>query len=69
MSAIQKTGGTVSWTHQDGDKYVVTGETRDGRRFKQTHDNWSTARCINLWRGTKWLLRDGRKHRLQTVFN
>lgn len=59
----------VAWTHQRGDQYVVTGVDVRGRRFKQTYGNWWQAEAINIWRGTRWLVRQGRRLRLQTVRN
>ncbi len=61
--------GTCSWVHQPGDLYVVTGTTRDGRRFRQVHATWGMARGINLWNGTKWLFRDGRRFRISRTIN
>lgn len=61
--------GTATWVVQPGDKYVVTGVTRDGRRFRQTCGTWFQARCVNLWRGSKWLLRDGRRYLLSRTWN
>lgn len=61
--------GSVSWECTLNDKYVVTGVTVDGKRFKKTFDDWRMARSINLYRGTKWLLRDGKRYKLQTVNN
>ena len=62
--------GSVTWVHQEGDKYVVTGTCRDGSKIDpRTFDSYQWARCINLWRGTRWLLRAGRRYKLQTVYN
>lgn len=61
--------GTVSWTAEPGDRYLVTGTTPDGRRFKQVHSTWRMACGINLWRGRKWLLRDGKRHLINRTWN
>lgn len=62
--------GEVTWSHQHGDLYVVTGVDRNGKRLKaRTFNSWLHARCINLYRGNKWLLRDGRRYRIQSVWN
>ena len=34
--------------------YEVTGELRNGRRFKMTGLTRHYAMCINLWSGTVW---------------
>ena len=34
--------------------YEVTGELRNGRRFKMTGLDRNYALCINLWKGTVW---------------
>ena len=61
--------GGAAWTHLGGDQYVVTGVTTDGKRFKRTYDSWRWAQAINLHRGTKWLLRDGKRYRIVSVYN
>jgi hypothetical protein len=62
-------GGIITWTHMPGDTYLVTGVMRDGRRFRIPTDNWHYAQAINLWRGSKWLVRDGKRHRILAVYN
>lgn len=62
--------GSVSWQHTLGDMYEVTGTLRDGRRFRPLrYSEWVHARGINLWRGSKWLVRDGKRHLIQSVAN
>lgn len=61
--------GVISWTQETGDKYVVTGVDRRGKRFRITTNSWLHARGINLWRGTKWLERAGKRYMLTRVFN
>lgn len=60
----------TSWIHQAGDSYVVTGVLTNGRRFKPIHtDLWAYANGINLYRGTKWLVRDGKRYVIQRIYN
>lgn len=66
---INRTGGVASWDQQAGDQYVVTGRTRDGRRFRQTWSSWRQASGINLWRGSKWLLREGKRYLISRTTN
>lgn len=62
--------GTASWIHQEGDMYVATGVDTRGRRFKPVRSYlWAYINGINLYRGTKWLERDGKRYRIQTVWN
>ena len=69
-SEVIRVGNNTAWTHEEGDQYVITGTFPDGRRFKAiTVSNWRYADSINLYRGTKWLLRDGVRYRLTTVNN
>lgn len=56
------------------DKFIVTGVTRDGKRFKRqyagTDQGYIYAMNINLWRGTVWaLLNSGRKFKMKEVYN
>ncbi len=66
---VQHANGKAVWTHIPGDKYLVTGVDRNGRRFRQVWSAWQQASGINLWRGTKWLLRNGKRHRISTTTN
>lgn len=60
----------VSWQPQPGDSYVVTGVLTNGRRFRPIRtDNWAYANGINLWRGTKWLVRNGKRHVIVRYYN
>ena len=55
---------------QDGDKFVVTGKFKNNKNFKaMTFSNWRQAQCINLWRGNRWLLRDGKRTLIESVYN
>lgn len=51
--------------------FKVTGVLRSGQRFKAIHtSNFQHAMCINLYRGTVWVLLDnGSKRKLKTVYN
>jgi hypothetical protein len=58
-----------SWTAMEGDQYLVTGIDRRGRRFRIATSNWLHAQGINVWRGSKWLVRAGRRHLIQRIYN
>ena len=62
--------GKVEWVHTDGDLYVVTGVDRWGTRLKpMRYKSWHHVAMINLWQGSKWLERDGRRYLIQRVYN
>lgn len=62
--------GHAVWTELPGDSYVVTGVLTSGRRFPAIHcQDWRHARGINLYRGSKWLVRDGKRYLIQRVWN
>lgn len=69
VNPVQHTNGKAVWTHIPGDKYLVTGVDCSGRRFRLVLGTWQHADGINLWRGTKWLLRNGKKHKISTTTN
>lgn len=66
---IERHGGKVTWTANAGDKYLVTGVDTRGKRFRLCFDEWRQAKCINLFRGSRWLLRAGRRYLIQSVSN
>jgi hypothetical protein len=51
------------------DTYDVTGVDRSGRRFKHTYRSEFQAMCVNLWRGSVWRVRDGKRTLIKRVFN
>jgi hypothetical protein len=65
----ERNGTAVSWKPQPGDRYDVTGVDRYGRRFSMRFQSWFHAKCINLWRGNKWLVRNGKRYRIQSISN
>jgi hypothetical protein len=61
--------GQNEWTHEEGMKYAATGVDRSGKRFKIVSKSWLYISQINIWRGNKWLLHNGRKYKIQSVVN
>lgn len=61
--------GLVSWIARPDDLYVVTGVKRDGKRFALTTSSWLYASSINLYRGSKWLYRGGKRKLIIGVYN
>jgi len=61
--------GAKSWSRMQGDKYHVTGVDVNGKRFKIETDDWTYAAGINLYRGSKWLVRGGKRWLIIRVEN
>lgn len=60
----------TEWTHQSTDSYVVTGLYYEStKRFKIQTTNPHYALGINLWRGHVWLVRDGKRRCVKSVYN
>jgi hypothetical protein len=53
------------------DGYVVTGKTRDGKRFVKTYgaDGYRWAMGINLWAGSVWGVKDSKRTLIKRVCN
>lgn len=68
-SPFTSTPDGVAWTHQPGDFYLVTGHTRSGKRFRFQTDKWPVASALNIYRGTKWLVRANRRFRILSIHN
>lgn len=49
--------------------YIVTGKLVSGKRFKITTASRMHAFGINLWRGSVWVLQNGKRKRLKSVSN
>jgi len=58
-----------SWISMQGDKYDVTGVDVYGKRFSRRYNKWSWAQGVNLYRGSKWLVRGGRRYLIARVYN
>jgi hypothetical protein len=60
--------GAKSWIHTEGDNYEATGIDCKGRRFKKSGP-WAFIASHNIWRGSFWLKRHGRRYLIQRVRN
>ncbi len=60
---------SITWTHQPGDFYLVTGRTLSGKRFRFETPHWTVAQALNIYRGTKWLVRANRRFRILSIYN
>lgn len=61
--------GKRAWIHTQGDKYKATGIDCAGRRFGITSESWLYISGINIWRGSKWLLRGGKRFLICKIHN
>ena len=69
-SPIKDTPLGQQWLPEKGDVYVVTGVLVNGSRFKPIRTaSWPYARGINLYRGSRWLERDGKRYLINRVYN
>lgn len=60
----------MDYYHQAGDGYVVTGRLVTGQRFRPIRtDNQRHALGINLFNGSVWLVRDGKRILVRRVVN
>jgi len=59
----------MEWTHKKGDKYHVTGTDVRGKRFKIVTSNPIHADAINVYNGTLWGIRDGKRRIIRRIFN
>lgn len=60
--------GESYWVHQEGDLYLITGKYHhSSKRFRKIYQDWNYAKGINLWAGTKWLVRDNRRYKITAV--
>ena len=66
---IQKQDGKVTWTHRPGDEYLVTGKDVKGKRFRIRTSNWVHADGINLFNGSVYLIREGKRTLVKAVRN
>jgi hypothetical protein len=57
------------WSVMPGDRYLVTGTDVHGRRFRWWCATWPQCKGINLFRGSRWLLRDGKRYLIDRVYN
>lgn len=62
--------GRVSWLPKEGDSYLVTAIDKYGKRLPSVKcATWAYANMLNVWKGRKYLVRDGKKYLIQEVNN
>ena len=71
MSPFDRTAprGVKRWQELKTDIYLATGITRNGKRFKLSSHTWFQISCINIWRGSYWLVRDNHRWLIRRVYN
>lgn len=57
------------WTHEQGDKYLVVGIDKAGQRYRTESEIWRYIEGINIYRGNKYLIRNGRRYLIQRINN
>lgn len=68
-SPFEYAGKGKIWDQKLGDKYLVSGVDRNGKKFRYHFEDWKWADSINLWKGCKWLIRDGKRYLIKKVVN
>ena len=53
----------------DYDYILITGTDRNGKRFRITCNTMYLARCYNIWRGSYWFVKDGKRTLSHRVWN
>lgn len=66
---ISKETGTKSWGSWPDDTYEVTGVDKSNKRFKITSHSYCYAISINVWRGSLWLNRKGKRFLIKRITN
>lgn len=67
---VRTENGEVSLDRVPGQVFVVTGTKPSGKRFKPIRTgNWLHAIGINVYRGTLWVERKGKRKALITYYN
>jgi len=63
-------GGELKMVYErEQDTYEVTGVDRSGKRFKHIYGSEFHAMGINLWRGSVWRVRNGKRTLIDRVSN
>ena len=50
-------------------EYAVTGVTTDGKRFRLSYSSIMQALGINLYRGSVWEVKNGKRKLIKRVYN
>ena len=61
--------GMKTWENLPGDSYLITGFDKVGQKFRLKAFSWGYASGINVWKGSKWLIRDGKRHLICRILN
>jgi hypothetical protein len=60
--------GSAYWDKEPGDSYLVTGEDCNGKRFRRVCPTFGAARCINVYKGNRWLVRGGKRFLIERLW-
>lgn len=64
---VRESNGRCVWIGKESDTYIVTGHDCAGKRFRKT-GTWDFVRAVNACRGSRWLLRDGKRYLIERVW-
>ena len=59
----------ASWIQKEGDKYLLCGTDRNGKRFRMESGNFHYLNGINAWRGNLYLVADEKRYLLKEIIN
>lgn len=66
---IIKENGQIYWTHKPTDSYLATGKDINGKQFKIASPNYNYVSRINIFNGSIWLVRNGKRIRIRHITN
>jgi hypothetical protein len=70
-SVFKVNGSEISWEPNPNDHYRITGiyGPRGNKLAPIQSKDWNYIRHINVYKGTFWLVRNGKRYKIQTVVN
>jgi hypothetical protein len=63
----ERKGSRVYWIEMPGDTYAITGIAPSGERVRIASPSWHAVKGIQLIKGTRWLLRSGKKWKINSI--
>lgn len=69
MKIFRYENNHIVWDYKPGDRYLVIGYYYNSNKKFRKESESTVILGINLWRGRKYLIRDGKRHLIQKVTN
>lgn len=66
---VEIKNGKISLDNKASQSYLICGRDRDGKRFRIQTNDFRHCMGINLWHGNKYLVREGKRKKIQSVCN